>query len=180
MIPLVQLAGKLKQPRQTVWPLERRAPLTVHIGHLSGDVRRSEGAAERGTGRLREAGIGVQTGESGQQPVSVDGRMPIEAPIEGRRQLSRRLDVLVAVEHVRDLVRVLLMDTTERQVGEAGRNGDVERLYGDGRAIEAEQGEDGARPHDDRGRPHHVGVYRRPVNAATVADGIRPPASGVD
>src|SRR4051812_2270008 len=45
--------------------------------------------------------------------------MPVVAAVERRRQLSRRRDVFVAVEVVRDLVRILLVHAGEGQIREA-------------------------------------------------------------
>ena len=52
--------------------------------------------------------------------------MPVEAPVEGRGQLARRAHVLIAVEHMRDLVRIFPVDAVERQLSEAA---DGHRVY---------------------------------------------------
>ena len=59
--------------------------------------------------------------------MAVNRRMPVEATVEGRRQIARRFDVRIGVEHVPDLVGILAVHTRQRQFREtAGRlGGDV-------------------------------------------------------
>src|SRR5439155_18402898 len=56
-----------------------------------------------------------------QQPVAMDGRMPVVAAAKRRRQLPRWRNVGVAVQEVADLVRIFLVHARERQLREALR-----------------------------------------------------------
>ncbi len=85
-------------------------------------------ALERRAGPRRERGRRERPGEPREQPVPVHGRVPVVAAVEDRRQDARRLRVRVAVHDVRDLVRVLLADAREREVGEPARGLFVERF----------------------------------------------------
>jgi len=57
----------------------------------------------------------------------VHGRMPVEAAIKSRSELTRRPGVGIGVHQVRDFVRVLLVDAIEGQAGEAGGERLIER-----------------------------------------------------
>jgi hypothetical protein len=41
--------------------------------------------------------------------------VPVEASIKRGRQLTRRTNIRVAIQNMRDFVRVLAMDTVQRQ-----------------------------------------------------------------
>ena len=53
--------------------------------------------------------------------------MPVITPVERRRQFARRPRIRVAVQDVRNLVRILAMQACEREPGEVRGVGDVER-----------------------------------------------------
>ncbi len=71
--------------------------------------------------------------------MAVDRRVPVVAAVEGRRQLARRPDVVVAGQHVGDLVGVLAVDALQRQTAEALGELGVEVL---GHCRRAERGEE--------------------------------------
>ena len=56
--------------------------------------------------------------EPNEQPMSVHGRVPIVTAVKRGRQCSRRRYVCIAVQHMTDLVRILLLDARQRQLRE--------------------------------------------------------------
>ena len=80
-------------------------------------------AAHRVVGKRR---VGKRAREPRQQPVPVHRRMPVVAAVERRRQLVRRLDVGRRVQHVRDLVGILLLHARERELCKAASRLHVE------------------------------------------------------
>ena len=119
VVPLAQLGGQLEQPRHPVGPLEAGATGCLEIPDLGDDVRVRQTAGQcgpRGLGELRRR---VKPYQPGQQPMGVDRGMPVEAPVEGGGQLARRAHVLIAVQYMRDLVRIFPVNAVERQLGEA-------------------------------------------------------------
>ena len=58
----------------------------------------------------------------------VHRRMPVVAPVERRSQFAGRMRIRIAVQDVRDLVRVFAMQARECQLGKVRGAGDVERL----------------------------------------------------
>ena len=112
----MQLGIELEKPRQPVRPLEGDAARSIQVAHLRGDIRRGDALVEcrsRAGGKRR---VSVEARDARQEPVAVHGRMPVVAPVERGRQLARRPHVGVAVQHVGDLVGVLLVNAGERQL----------------------------------------------------------------
>ena len=66
-----------------------------------------------------KARVGVGLAQPDQQPVAAHRRMPVEAAVKRGGQLPRRTDIPIRGHHVADLVRVLLMHTGQREIGEA-------------------------------------------------------------
>ena len=125
--PLAQLGGEAQEPRETVGPLEARAPVAFQVARLGGELLRRQARGERRARPLRPRRLGREAQEPRQEPVAVHRGVPVEAAEEGRGQLARRARVGVAVHHVRDLVRVLAGDAGERELHEARGLGLVER-----------------------------------------------------
>ena len=88
---------------------------------------------------------GQEPRDAREQPVAVHRGVPVVAAVEGRRQLARRARVGVAAQHVRDLVRVLLVDAGEGEAGEALGEGGVDRPGGRGEEGGQEGGGEHAR-----------------------------------
>ena len=86
VVPLAQLGRELQQPRRPVRPLEAGPPRPLEVAHLGRDVLHGQAAVERGAGRRREVGVGIQPRQTGEQPLPVHRRVPVEAPEERRRQ----------------------------------------------------------------------------------------------
>src|SRR6185295_17885445 len=57
---------------------------------------------------------------SRQEPVAVDGRVPVEAAEEGGVKATRRQEGRLVVQDVVELVRVLAVDAREGEAGESG------------------------------------------------------------
>ena len=70
--------------------------------------------------------------------------MPVIASVKRRRQGPRRRYILIAVQIVRDLVRILLMHTRQRQIRKALRGFCVEVGGVKGGGEEEKSGERGA------------------------------------
>src|SRR5262249_24892871 len=68
--------------------------------------------------RLRE--IREATMKMNEEPVAVHARVPVEAPIEDRMERARCLKIGFPLEHVIELVRVLVRDVSERDASERG------------------------------------------------------------
>jgi hypothetical protein len=66
--------------------------------------------------------------------------MPVVATVERRREFARRARVGVGQQHVRDLVGIVLVYAGQRERGEAGGGGFVERLGGVGRRPREDTG----------------------------------------
>ena len=119
VVPLAQLGRQLEQPRDPVGPLEAGATGCLKVSDLGDDVGARQTPGQRVSGGRGGIGIRVEPCQPGQQPMRVDRGMPVEAPVEGRGQLARRAHILIAVEHMSDLVRIFPVDAVERQLGEA-------------------------------------------------------------
>ena len=129
-LPLAQLRRELQQPREAVRALEAHAALALEVARprpRGCSAVRLRASAARAVARERR--LGQQAREAREQPVAVHRRVPVVAAVEGRRQLARRARVGVAAQHVRDLVRVLLVHAGEREAREAlGEPADRRRL----------------------------------------------------
>src|SRR5690606_29972497 len=113
IVPLAQLRAQLQQPREAVGPLESLAPWAREILHLAADACGRETPFQRRACRGDELALRLEAREARQQPVTVHRRVPVEAPPEHGRECPRGAGILVAVQHVRDLVRVFTMDALE-------------------------------------------------------------------
>ncbi len=89
-------------------------PLTETVGGNGLERRQGARPAPRLLVRL-----GVQLLGQTQQPVAAHRRMPVEAAVKRGGQLPRRTDIPIRGHHVAHLVRVLLMHTGQREIGEA-------------------------------------------------------------
>src|SRR5262245_22244367 len=96
-------------------------------------------------------------------------RVPVVAAVEGRRQLARGLDVGVALEDVRDLVRVLLVDARERERREPLGGGLVDRWGLSGREHEDEREDAHAIPPESRAPEAPVASPVRASRSSTFA-----------
>ncbi len=143
--PLPELGGELQQPREAVRPLEADPALPLEVGHLGGDVRRSEAARQRPAGLGGEGRLRQPARDAREKPVAVDRGVPVVAAEECRGQLARRPGVRVGEHHVRDLVRVLLVDAGEGKAGEALRKGGIDRPGGRGEEGGKKRGGEHAR-----------------------------------
>src|ERR1700693_6281116 len=77
-----------------------------------------------------EGGIGECSAQTHQHPVAVDGRVPIEAAVEGRSQLARRPGVAIRIEDmVAGLIWIFAMDAGQSQVGESFSGGGVQSQF---------------------------------------------------
>jgi hypothetical protein len=110
----------LQEPGKPVGSLERLHARTLEICQFTGRVGGAETPLE-----FLDDDIFVDLPRAGvehphQQPVTVHRRVPVEAPVERRVQLTGWLQVLVTVHHVGDLVAVFPVNTVQ---GQPGKNG---------------------------------------------------------
>ena len=161
IVPLVKLRRELEQPGEAVGALEGRPPFPLHVLHLGREVRRRQALIQGGPRLGGERRVGEAPRQTREQPVPVHGRVPVVAAVEGRGEDARRLHVGVAVERVGDLVRILLVNAGERQVGETLGGGRVEALLlGGGRGGgQRGQGEGDGGPEKQGVGGHGQGWY---------------------
>src|SRR5664280_2558415 len=62
--------------------------------------------------------FGKETKQAYQKPVAVNAGVPVKTAIESRRERARRERIGIAGKDVRDLIRVLAMHASQREVGE--------------------------------------------------------------
>ena len=117
-IGFAQFRGELQLPRQSIRALEARAAVGAQVRDLLGHVPGGDALSQRLPRLRRERRVGERASQARQQPVAVHRRVPVVAAVERRRQLARRRDVGIAVEVVRDLVRILLVHAGEGEVRE--------------------------------------------------------------
>ena len=130
MVPLAQFLSELQQPGETVGPLEAGAALAIEVARLRVQVGAGEALPERCDRLGREGRVGKGAGKARQQPVAVHRGVPVEAAVKGRRELARRRDVGIAVEHVADLVGIFLVNAGESERGETFGGGEREIGHG--------------------------------------------------
>jgi hypothetical protein len=73
----------LEKPGESVGPFEAGAAFGVEVLDFLGDVGGSEALGEGAAGGGGKAGLREEAGESDEEPVAVNGRVPVEAAIEG-------------------------------------------------------------------------------------------------
>ena len=164
---------QLEEPGETVRPLERDAARALQVAQFARDPLAREAHGQRGARPRHEGRAGMGAREPRQEPVTMYGRVPVVATAERRCQGARRQHVCIARECVGELVRVLLVDAGERQLGEAL---DRRRRQGLGRARDG----DGARQQQDREsaggvpcRATHAGIILVVPRGATRRDASR-------
>src|ERR1035438_2559369 len=113
-----QLSGELQHPSQSVGPLETTAAWRLDIFHFLRDVGRCETLRQRAACVGSKRRLWEHAEKPRQQPVAVNGRMPVETTVEGGRELARRFYVGIGVERVRDFVGIFLVNAAEGQEGE--------------------------------------------------------------
>ena len=148
VVPLHELRVELEQPGETVGSLEGDAPRALQVAHLGRDPLGREARGQRGARPRREGRVGIGAGEPRQQPVTVHRRVPVVAAVERGRQRARRQHVRVARQRMGELVRVLLVDAGQRQVGEAldgGRRQGLGRVGDCGGAGQRQEGQEAVR-----------------------------------
>ncbi len=147
IVPLPQLRGELEEPCEPVRALEGRAPLRQDIARLGGHLLGRQAPRQRLAGRLAERRRGIRAGEPREEPVSVHRRVPVVAPEERGRELTRGPHVGVRLEGVRDLARILLADAVEREAREASRRRFGQLFRAPERHRRESETEQGRRPH---------------------------------
>ena len=81
---------------------------------------------EESPDRARLGKIGKAPEEAGQQPVSVDARVPVETAVKNRAEPGRRLRVARPLQNMAGLVRIFASHMAERHGREAGGDALVE------------------------------------------------------
>ena len=114
----LQLRCQLQQPGQAVGPLEASASGVVEILHFLCDVGGRETLRQGAASLGRERRLRKHADQPDQQPVRVNARVPVIAPVKRRRQFAGRLHIGVGVQRMRDLVGVFLVDAVERELCE--------------------------------------------------------------
>jgi len=104
IVPFAEFGGKLQKPGEAVGALEVRAAFGADIGGFLGDVFRSEVAAQRFSAWDANGAFGKRAQETDQQPVAMNGRVPVKTAEECGRQFARRGYVGIAIERVAELV----------------------------------------------------------------------------
>src|SRR5438093_476517 len=115
-IRFTQLRTELQQPCEAVRPLEARSSFCAKIGGFLRDVLGCKTLLQRIVRARRERRIGERARESRQQPMPVNGRVPVITTEKRRGQLARRRDIGIGVEAVRNLVGILLVNSHQREI----------------------------------------------------------------
>ena len=131
VVHLLQLGGKLQQPRQAVRPLERSAAVGVEVFHFLLNVGLNQAPGELSPRFGRERRARKDSDQPHQQPMPMHRGVPVVAAIKGRRQLARRLDIRIGVERMRDLVGILFVDAVQSQTRKPRRLSLIEVGAGD-------------------------------------------------
>ncbi len=131
------------RPCEAIGSLEPRSLFQILC--FDCNLRGHERGGERGFDFGAWCEVGQHANEPQQEPVRVNGRMPVEATEEDRVRDTRRHRVSVALEHVLRVVRVLARDVRQSAAREIGDLLRVQ-LNGSGAAGERRHAVGGTRP----------------------------------
>jgi hypothetical protein len=117
---------KVEQPAPAVGPFEPGRERPVEIGKLGRYLFGGEAVVcQIGNGRSF-FDPWKQSPQSQQRPPAMDAAVPVEAAVEDRMELARRPSVLIAEQHMVELVRIFLGDVAQRDAGELARQLSIE------------------------------------------------------
>jgi hypothetical protein len=105
---------KSEQPCLAVGPLETAAERPLEIAEFAGDLLLREAIRCQIGDRVALGDRREQPPHGQQRPPAVDAAMPVEAAVEDWVKLPRRQRIVVAEQHVVELVRIFLPHMTER------------------------------------------------------------------
>ena len=86
----------------------------VEIGQLGGDLLRREGRIRQRVDRARLDHVRIHPPQRQQRPPAVDTAVPVEAAEEDRVEIARSARILIARQHMIELVRIFARDVTQR------------------------------------------------------------------
>ncbi len=120
IVPRQQLLLQLEQPGPAIGAFKGTPVGLLQVSHLGGYLLRSKMIIEELPYRigLRQIREGLQ--HLHQQPVTMHTGVPVETPEKERMQGFRRQHLLRTVHHMRELVGILGLRTTQGQMHKSG------------------------------------------------------------
>src|ERR1700751_3110416 len=125
IVPLAQFRTQLKEPCQPIRALKTGSSFSSEICSLLHDVFCGETLEQCFASRLNEGGVRKSSHQANEEPMPVDGRMPVVAAIKGRRQFPWRGRICIAIQRVANVIWVLFVHTSEGQIRKPLRGWDV-------------------------------------------------------
>src|ERR1700722_847582 len=144
IVPLAQFRNQLKEPCQPIRALKTGPSFSSEICSLLRDVLGGETLPQCFASRLNKRSVWKSPDQANEQPMPVDGRMPVVASVKRWRQFPGWCGVGIAIQGVANVVWILLVYASESEICKPLSRLDVKLTCVLGSSTHREEQEHGA------------------------------------
>src|SRR5260370_42138487 len=111
-----EVSDQLKEPVQNIREVKTGPSFSSEIGSLVRDVLCGESLPQCFASRLNKRRVWKSPDQANEQPMPVDGRMPVVASVKRWRQFPGRCGIRIAIQGVAKVVWILLVYASECEI----------------------------------------------------------------